>query len=83
MSTQQAAEALNVSARTVQRLVAENRLTPIRIGRSVRFDPADVGRFVESARTPTVPNAAVPARRAKTERVVLYDDDGVRKMVRN
>ena len=41
---------LSVSLRTVRRLVAARQLRCVRLGRSVRFDPADVFRFVAGRR---------------------------------
>jgi excisionase family DNA binding protein len=40
------AECLGVSPRTIRRLVNGHRITCVRIGRTLRFDPADVSRFV-------------------------------------
>jgi excisionase family DNA binding protein len=42
------ADMLQVSQKTVQRLVARRRLPCIRLGRVVRFSPADLLRFVEA-----------------------------------
>jgi excisionase family DNA binding protein len=44
----QVAEFLAVSERTVKRLAAKRSLHCVRIGRSVRFDPSDVRRWVET-----------------------------------
>ncbi len=46
----QVASYLQLSARTVRRLVAMRQLRCVRLGRSVRFDPADVFRFVAGRR---------------------------------
>lgn len=40
------ADCLGVSPRTIRRLVQGHRITCVRIGRALRFDPADVSRFV-------------------------------------
>jgi excisionase family DNA binding protein len=37
---------LQVSARTVRRLIARSALPHVRFGRVIRFDPADVRRFL-------------------------------------
>lgn len=42
----EAADRLAISTRTLYRLVAAGVLTPIRLGRSVRFDPADLDALV-------------------------------------
>jgi len=39
---------LRLSQRTIRRLVAARRLPCVRIGRQLRFDPADVFRFVSA-----------------------------------
>lgn len=44
----QVADYLSVSARTVRRLVAARRIPCIRLGRVLRFRPADLLRFVEA-----------------------------------
>jgi excisionase family DNA binding protein len=43
-----AAAALRVSKRTIQELAAERKISFIRFGRNVRFDPADLAAFAES-----------------------------------
>ncbi|MBI5836500.1 MAG: helix-turn-helix domain-containing protein [Candidatus Eisenbacteria bacterium] len=40
------ADLLQLSGRTIRRLVASRRLPCVRLGRQLRFDPADVVRFV-------------------------------------
>ena len=47
LNTGEAAEILNLGKRTVQELVEARRLNSIKIGRAVRFDPADLRRFIE------------------------------------
>jgi excisionase family DNA binding protein len=42
---------LNVSEKTVRRLVADGELVAVRVGALVRFDPLDVARFLTRART--------------------------------
>ena len=46
MTTAEVATALRLSRRTVERRVAEGDLVPVRLGRAVRFDPAEVTRFL-------------------------------------
>jgi len=48
LTTAQVAELLAVSDRTIKRLAAKRSLRCVRIGRSVRFDPSDVRRWVET-----------------------------------
>ena len=43
----QAAELLGVCERSVWKLVKENELKPVRIGRSVRIPLAEIERFIE------------------------------------
>ena len=46
----QAAERLGVTARFMRRLVDERRIPFHKIGKYVRFDPADIDRFVIQGR---------------------------------
>jgi excisionase family DNA binding protein len=46
------AERLCVSERFVRRLVAERRIPYVKVGRFVRFDPADVADWLRTARVP-------------------------------
>jgi excisionase family DNA binding protein len=46
------ARRLNVTERFVPRLVAERRIPFLKVGRSVRFDPADVEAWLERAKVP-------------------------------
>jgi excisionase family DNA binding protein len=48
LDTAEAAKFLNMGKRTVQELAAERKLTQIKIGRSVRYDLADLRSFIES-----------------------------------
>lgn len=48
-----AARALAISARTLWGLTARGELPVVRIGRSVRYDPRDLVRWIEAAKTPT------------------------------
>ncbi len=61
-----AAEHLCVTPRFIRRLVAERRLPFVKLGRHVRFDPADLDRFIEAGRVEAVDAAAV--RRASQTR---------------
>lgn len=44
------AERLGVTVRHVRRLVAEQRIPFIKWGRPLRFDPAEIERWIDSAR---------------------------------
>lgn len=44
-----AAEALGVSARQIDRLIAAGRLRPVRIGRMVRIPNGEIDRFIKRA----------------------------------
>jgi excisionase family DNA binding protein len=50
LTTDQAAEALGIGRRTLQERVEAREIACIKIGRAVRFDPADLRRFVEGRR---------------------------------
>ncbi|OGP73242.1 MAG: hypothetical protein A2W09_01560 [Deltaproteobacteria bacterium RBG_16_50_11] len=45
------AEALGLSKSAIYSLVHDGDLTAVAIGRTLRFDPRDIRRFVESRRT--------------------------------
>ncbi len=50
LDTLQAARFLGVSKRTLQELTSDRKIAAIRFGRNVRFDPADLARFIEAHR---------------------------------
>lgn len=50
MTYAQTAEWLNISKRTVERLVKRCELVPLRVGGEPRFDPADVRAYLEKSR---------------------------------
>jgi excisionase family DNA binding protein len=47
------AEHLGVTERHVRRLVFERRIPFIKVGRLVRFDPAEIAAWIDRSRTPT------------------------------
>ncbi|MFN0092264.1 MAG: helix-turn-helix domain-containing protein [Acidimicrobiales bacterium] len=57
----QAAERLGVTPRFVRRLVEERRIPFHKIGKYVRFDPADIDRFAMHGRVEPVNLVAVPS----------------------
>jgi excisionase family DNA binding protein len=48
LTRKRSAEFLDVSLRTLDRLVAERELVAVKIGRSVRIDPRELDRYVDS-----------------------------------
>lgn len=48
ISTQEAARILGISTKTVERRAAEGAITPIRLGRLVRYRYSEVLRIVET-----------------------------------
>ncbi|MFG1607189.1 helix-turn-helix domain-containing protein [Actinoplanes sp. NPDC049265] len=50
LTIEEAAQRLNMSVRYLRRAVAERRVAFHRLGRSVRFDPADLAAFVQAGR---------------------------------
>lgn len=46
----QVADLLGITIRHVRRLVAERRLPYIKVGRLVRFDPADIAKYIAQSR---------------------------------
>lgn len=61
LTVEQASEQLGTSTRFVRRLIAERRITFIRLGRHVRIDTTDLDAFVAAGR---VEHADRPAGRA-------------------
>lgn len=43
-----AAQHLNVSERFIRRLIEEHRITYIKVGKYIRFDADDLGRWIET-----------------------------------
>lgn len=50
LTIDQLAERLGVSTRHVRRLVAERRVPYLKIGRFVRFDPAEIANWLDGRR---------------------------------
>lgn len=48
----QLATHLGTSHRHIRRLVAERRVPYVKVGRLVRFDPAEITRWIEARRVP-------------------------------
>lgn len=53
LTMDQLALRLGVTHRHVRRLVTERRVPFLRVGRSIRFDPATIVEWLDSARQPT------------------------------
>jgi excisionase family DNA binding protein len=47
-----AAERLGVTQRWVRRAVAERRISFVKVGRNVRFEPEAISRYIERQRRP-------------------------------
>lgn len=47
-----AAERLGVTQRWVRRAVAERRISFVKVGRNVRFEPEAINRYIERQRRP-------------------------------
>jgi excisionase family DNA binding protein len=65
LTVEEAAERLGTSTRFVRRLVAEQRIAYVKVGRHVRLDPTDVEAFIAASRVEVRPSsvAALPHRR--------------------
>ncbi len=50
MTKQDVAEQLQVSVRSVERMVQQNKLRRVKLGRHVRFDPSDVEALIQGNR---------------------------------
>lgn len=54
LKTDEAAESLGIGVRTLQEKVEAREIACIRIGRAVRFDPADLAAFIERNRVKAI-----------------------------
>ena len=54
LTTEEAADCLGIGKRTIQELIAERKITYIKFGRNVRFDPADLAAFTERNRVKAI-----------------------------
>ena len=61
VDTREAARLLCVSERTVANIVARGDLTPVRLGRSVRFDINDIRALIERKKN-TPPTSTLPTQ---------------------
>ena len=53
-----AAERLGVTPRWIRRAVAERRISFVKVGRNVRFEPEAIGRYIEQQRRTARDDAA-------------------------
>ncbi|MFN3167008.1 MAG: helix-turn-helix domain-containing protein [Phycisphaeraceae bacterium] len=51
MTYQEAAKVLGITDRTLWELVRKGELRNVRVGRSVRIDPADLRQFIEDSKS--------------------------------
>ena len=51
LKSKQAAEYLCISERTLWNLQKSGKIKIVRMGRLIRFDPADLDKFIEEAKT--------------------------------
>jgi excisionase family DNA binding protein len=54
LTTRDVAKQLRAGKRTVERLAANGEIPCVRIGRLVRFTPADLAAFIDSRRRPVI-----------------------------
>jgi len=52
LTIDQLAEHLGITTRHVRRLVAERRVPYLKVGKLVRFDPAEIAAWLDDRRTP-------------------------------
>lgn len=70
LTTREVADALHVHPRTVQRLVERGELAVVRLGAAIRFDPAELVRFIaERTRIARSPEPEQETLRARTSGV--------------
>ncbi len=76
LTRRQVAEVLAVELRHIDRLLVANELPVVRIGRSVRFKPEDVERFIEANTAPWhVGKGADNSAAWRAEKRATGDDD--------
>ncbi len=63
LTIDQLAEQLGITVRHVRRLIAERRVPFLRVGRLIRFDPAEIGTWLDHHRSAQRAEPVVPARR--------------------
>jgi excisionase family DNA binding protein len=56
-TSREAAQTLCISARTLWGLTRDGKIRCIRIGRSVRYDPADIRAWIEAQKTSEAPES--------------------------
>lgn len=52
LTIDQLADHLGVTVRHIRRLIAERRVPYVKVGRLVRFDPAEISEWLDSSRRP-------------------------------
>lgn len=52
LSLRQAADRLSIGTRTLQRRIERGEITYLKVGRVIRFDPADVDAYIERQKVP-------------------------------
>jgi excisionase family DNA binding protein len=76
LTTVEVLEYLNLSVRTVYRLIKSGKVPAVRIGRQWRFRKADIDLWLENARRQDPkPLAAGASKRAGRQRVLVVDDE--------
>jgi excisionase family DNA binding protein len=59
LTVEEAAQCMKMSVRHVRRLVAERKIRFHKLGRSVRFDVADVAAYIEACRVEPITESDV------------------------
>jgi excisionase family DNA binding protein len=60
MTSRETAQALCIGERTLWSLTHDGKIPCVRIGRSVRYDPADIRAWIESQKTASAPPESEP-----------------------
>lgn len=72
LTTREAADALRVHPRTVQRLVERGQLSAVHLGTAIRFDPADIAELTDRLKrraSGQTPSTAAVVERSRAGRV--------------
>jgi excisionase family DNA binding protein len=59
LTVQEAAEQMSTSVRFIRRLIAERRITYVKLGRHVRIAETDIAAFIEAGRVQPLDASAI------------------------
>src|SRR5512140_950706 len=85
MTTEEVLEYLQVTQRTIYRLIKAGRIPAVRVGRQWRFRKQDVDRWLENQQgrgsRPAVPAMATPSPNRRARVLVVDDEASIRELL--